>query len=122
MSQTEKVSFQFELCNRKGDGLSNEELISQLYDCEDQLCEGDQYLFGLDEVIEHLRKKHKRSFIKRPQGLGISDSHGHVWYCFDCEADTGKDHKSFKSGKDMWNHLNSCHNHNGELKKIKLEL
>ncbi|KFY60916.1 hypothetical protein V496_05223 [Pseudogymnoascus sp. VKM F-4515 (FW-2607)] len=93
----------------------------KLYDCEDQLCKYDQYLSGLDEVIEHLRQKHQLSFIRRPQGLGISDSHGHVWYCFHCEDKTGKDHRSFGSSEDMWRHLNSCHNYNGELKKIKLE-
>jgi hypothetical protein len=66
--------------------------MPQLYACNDQLCQHDQDLYSLDEVIEHLRKKHKLSFIKRPNRLGISDGHGHVWYCFQCEAKTGKDH------------------------------
>lgn len=122
MSQPEKVSFYFELCElRKRIKSSDEALILQLYVCEHQLCEEDQYLYGLNEVIEHLRKKHKLSFIIRPNRLGDSDGHGHVWYCFDCETKAGKNHKSFGSGKAIWDHLNRCHNFGYGLDKIKLE-
>jgi hypothetical protein len=93
--------------------------MPELYACNKQLCEDDQDLYGLDEIIEHLRTKHKLSFIRRPQGLGISDSHGNVWYCFHCWAKTGKEHRSFRSDKAMWNHLNDKHDY--QLDGIKLE-
>jgi hypothetical protein len=88
-----------------------EALMSQLYTCNDQLCEDDQDLDGLDEVIEHLRTKHKLAFIQRPNKLGTSDGHGHVWYCFQCETNAGKDHRSFQSDAAMWDHLNDCHDY-----------
>ena len=118
MSQPEKVSFYFELCEprKRVSLLSDAALISQRYVCEHQLCQDDQYLCGL------LRKKHKLPFIIRPNGLGDSDGHGHVWYCFDCGTKMGKNHKSFGSGEAMWDHLNSCHNYDYELDKIKPEL
>jgi len=96
-----------------------EVLMPQLYSCEDQLCQYDQDLDSHDVLIEHLRKKHKLSFIKRPYGLGSPDRHGHVWYCFRCETKTGKDHRRFQSDKAMWEHLNRCHDN--ELDKINLE-
>lgn len=83
--------------------------MSQLYTCEDWLCQNDQDLDGVGEVIEHLRTKHGLSFIRRPQSLGVADSHGHIWYCFDCETKMGKNHKSFQSHTAMWDHLNACH-------------
>ena len=93
--------------------------MSQLYACNDQLCQGDQDLYSLGEVIEHLRAKHKLSFIQRPRELGASDSHGYVWYCFHCSTKAGKDHRSFQSDKVIWDHLNICHDY--QLDKIKLE-
>jgi hypothetical protein len=94
--------------------------MSHLYSCEDQLCREDLDLHSLGETIEHLRKKHRLSFIRRPGSLGTSDSHGHVWYCFDCETKAGKNHRSFQSNKAMWDHLNDHHNH--QLDNIKLEI
>lgn len=93
--------------------------MSQLFACKDQLCEDDQGLHSLGEAIEHLRTKHKLCFIRRPHSLGLSDSHGHVWYCFQCGTKTGKDYRSFQSHKAMWDHLNDRHNY--QLDKIKLE-
>ncbi|PMD59024.1 uncharacterized protein K444DRAFT_613812 [Hyaloscypha bicolor E] len=93
--------------------------MSQLYACKDQLCEDYQDLHSLGEIIKHLRTKHKLSFIRRPQSLGISDSHGHVWYCFHYETKRGKDHRSFQSDKAIWDHLNDRHDY--QLDKIKLE-
>ena len=123
MSQPEKVSFYFEICElRKRIKLSDKAPILQLYVCEHRLCQGDQYLRGLNEVIEHLRKKHKLSFIKRPKRLGDSDGHGHVWYCDDCETNWGKNHRSFGSSKAIWDHLNRCHSFGYGLDKIKLEI
>jgi hypothetical protein len=88
-----------------------------LYACKDQLCQNNQDLYSVGEIIEHLRKKHKLLFIQRPNSLGIADSHGHVWYCFDCETKWGKDHRSFQSDKAMWHHLNDRHDY--QLDKIK---
>jgi hypothetical protein len=65
----------------------------------------------LGEVIEHLRRNHQPSNIKRPQALGVSTSHGHLWYCFGCGGRYGKDHKSFDSDRDMWEHISKCHDH-----------
>ena len=66
---------------------------------------------GLGEVIEHLRREHEPNNVKRPNALGIPDSHGHLWYCFGCTGAYGKDHKSFGSDRGMWDHLNQCHSH-----------
>lgn len=62
----------------------------------------------LDGLIEHLRRVHHLGFIGRPGALGATDSHGHMWYCFECESDI-KDHRSFDSDKAMWNHLQQRH-------------
>jgi hypothetical protein len=93
--------------------------MSPLYTCNDQLCQDDLGLYSLGEVIDHLRAKHKLSFIQRPQGLGVSDSHGNMWYCFHCWDKTGKDHKSFRSDQAMWDHLNAKHDY--QLDGIKPE-
>lgn len=94
--------------------------------CNDRGCGYDDYpdyypldLDSLDEVIEHLRSKHKLSyFIQRPHGVGVPDNHGHVWYCFHvrCKTRRGKEHRSFPSDKAMWAHLNDCHS--DEVDKI----
>lgn len=96
--------------------------MPEIYACYDHLDNhGDPVLYSLDvdEVIEHLRSKHKLSFIRRPNRPGDQDSHEHVWYCFDGETDTGKDHRSFQSGEAMWNHLND--RHFDQLDGIKIE-
>lgn len=80
MLQSEKVSLCFELCElRKWVSLlSDKALMAQLYVCEHRVYQDDQYLCGLNEVIEHRRKQQKLSFVERPHRLGNSDSHGHV--------------------------------------------
>jgi hypothetical protein len=93
--------------------------MAQLYACYDRLCQDDMRLYSLGEAIEHLRSKHKLSFIRRPFGLGVPDSHGWIWYCFHCEKDTGKDHRSFRSDKAMWDHLRD--RHDCEINEIKPE-
>jgi hypothetical protein len=65
----------------------------------------------LGQVIEHFRREHHPHSVKRPNALGVADSHGHLWYCFWCVGAYGKDHKSFGSDQAMWNHLNQCHDH-----------
>ena len=62
-----------------------------------------------DDAIEHIRKCFNNGyFIRRPGAVGVSDSHGHIWYCFSCETKT-KNHRSFNSDAAMWQHLNDCH-------------
>lgn len=90
--------------------------MQRLYDCSDRLCEGDRNIYSLDKAIEHLRARHKLRFIGRPNLLGEPDSHGHIWYCFVCPSGQ-KDHRSFDTSCDMWNHLSDCHDH--ELDKIQ---
>jgi hypothetical protein len=86
--------------------------MAQIYDCTNQSCEYCPYLRGPGEVIEHLRKEHKLSFISRPQMPGASDAHGNIWYCKRCVVNKlGKDHRSFQSDRAMWDHLNSCHDY-----------
>ncbi|KAL4778454.1 hypothetical protein BJX76DRAFT_343143 [Aspergillus varians] len=68
---------------------------------------GDDF-WGLDKAIEHLRRHHA-SFIRRPGRLGAADSHGHIWYCMDCESRYLNDHRSFDSDGAMWKHLTACH-------------
>jgi hypothetical protein len=62
----------------------------------------------MDEAIEHLRRYHA-SFIRRPERLRAADSHGHIWYCIDCEYRNLNNHRSFDSHKAMWNHLQCRH-------------
>lgn len=43
----------------------------------------------------------------------MTDSHGNRWYCFEC-MEKGfhfdkKNHRSFKSDRAVWDHLNACH-------------
>ncbi|CAG8952051.1 hypothetical protein HYFRA_00000787 [Hymenoscyphus fraxineus] len=93
--------------------------MSQKYTCKARRCQlftadSDKpsiNLDTLDEVIEHLRSAHKLTYIRRPNRLGIPDTHGHLWYCFHvkCETREGKDHRSFRSDGAMWDHLNACH-------------
>ena len=92
--------------------------MSQLYDCLDQSCQDLQYLSGLDEVIDHLRKKHRLNFIRRLYGLGDADDQGLVWYCEYCQSQKGHSHRSFESDKAMWDHLNDRHGY--KLDKIRL--
>ena len=82
--------------------------MSHSYSCTEKSCDDDLYLKDLGEIIEHLRGIHGHNFISRPP-LGMSDSHGHGWYCFGCDGKLGKDHRSFGSDKAMWNHLNARH-------------
>ena len=63
----------------------------------------------LGEAIEHLRRDHEPYHIKRPPAVGVSDSHGHVWYCYACEGKLGQDHMSYDSDRAMWDHLKQCH-------------
>ena len=73
------------------------------YTCMDH---GEAFM-GEAGVIEHLRGSHT-DFIKRPGRLGTTDSHGHIWYCFECEGPLN-DHRSYDSDIAMLNHLNQCH-------------
>jgi hypothetical protein len=83
--------------------------MSQSYVCTNQRCK-ERELQDLGEVIDHLRT-HGGILISRPAALGVSDSHGHLWYCFSCETNLAKDHRSFRSDRAMWDHLNACHGH-----------
>lgn len=82
--------------------------MAQTYACTSPSCPQFETFYPLDEMIEHIRKKHISS-IRRPNALGISDSHGNVWYCFACEGSLGQDHRSFNSDQAMWAHLNDKH-------------
>jgi hypothetical protein len=72
--------------------------------CSDRANEFDD----LGDAIEHIRKHHDIHSIGRPGAVGCSDSHGHQWYCFDCETAV-KDHRSFNSDEAMLQHLTACH-------------
>ena len=70
--------------------------------CSEKFCD-------LENAIEHVRKCSNHSLdIRRPGAVGDSDSHGHVWYCFECETDW-KDHRSYNSSEAMYQHLIDCH-------------
>ena len=80
---------------------------------------------NLGGILEHLRREHQPYNIKRPNPLGVSDAHGHLWgcssgvrdsdgnlwYCFACTGAYGKGYKSFGSDHAMWSHLQQCHGH-----------
>jgi hypothetical protein len=83
--------------------------MSQTFVCTHQTC-NELYLGNLGVVIDHIRGTHGGwTVIRRPSSLGNPDSHGHLWYCFGCETKLGKDHRSFRSDKAIWNHMNACH-------------
>lgn len=85
--------------------------MSQTYVCKDKAC-SNPHLENHGEAIEHLRGHHRHSFIKRPYKLGVPDSHGNYWYCFHAKCSynkSGKDHRSFRSDRAMWDHLSACH-------------
>ena len=86
--------------------------MSRSYFCKDNICDtrGRSHLEDHGEAIEHLRSYHRQSFIKRPNKVGIPDNHGNYWYCMKCSVNkTGKDHRSFRSDRAMWDHLCDCH-------------
>ena len=88
--------------------------MSRSYICKDNICNtrGRSHLENHGEAIEHLRRYHHQSFIKGPNKLGIPDSHGNYWYCFHSKCSynkSGKDHRSFRSDRAMWDHLCDCH-------------
>lgn len=93
--------------------------MPKVFSCEDRRCNEKEKFHDLGETIEHLRNDHKLSFIKRPFGLGVSDSHGHVWYCFQCNTDFGKDHRSYQSDQAMWDHLNNKHDHQFSVIEVR---
>lgn len=68
---------------------------------------GNEFI-GIREAIEHIRAKHV-GFIRRPGRPGECDTHGHTWYCFDCESRAFSDHRSYDSDRAMWNHLKDRH-------------
>lgn len=82
--------------------------MSYSYVFKDKPC-NDLYLEDLSEVIEHLRTHYGEGFIRRPGRVGDYDSHGNVWYCFRCTGKLGQDHRSCRSHRDMWNHIEACH-------------
>eukprot|EP00979_Chaetoceros_neogracilis_P018425 scaffold10589_cov224-Chaetoceros_neogracile.AAC.2 len=59
------------------------------------------------DAIDHVRAHHNND-IRRPGAIGCSDSHNHLWYCFDCETNW-KDHRCFNSHEAMLSHLVACH-------------
>ena len=69
----------------------------------------NEQLTSLAGIIEHLRRQHKLRFISRPAALGSQDDHGNSWYCFSCTTRWEKDHRSFRSDRAMWDHLNAKH-------------
>lgn len=86
--------------------------MSSGYVCTSSRCHelNRAHLETADDAVEHLRGMHYNYLmIQRPAAPGIPDSHGNCWYCFGCLGDWGKDHKSFKSGRAMWDHLGSKH-------------
>ena len=86
--------------------------MSRSYFCKDNICDtrGRSHLGNHGEAIEHLRRYHRQSFIKRPNKVGVPDDHGNYWYCMKCSVNkTGKHHRSFRSDRAMWNHLCDCH-------------
>ena len=85
--------------------------------CREPQCDGLD-LEGRGKAIEHLRATHGHRFIRRPHALGVSDSRGHVWYCFRCEDGTGKDHRSFNSDRAMWDHLTDRHRYDSSRDQI----
>ena len=69
----------------------------------------NEQLTFLGKIIEYLRRQHKLRFISRLAALGDQDDHGNSWYCFSCTTRWSKDHRSFRSDRAMWDHLNAKH-------------
>ncbi|KAL2814017.1 hypothetical protein BJX63DRAFT_207251 [Aspergillus granulosus] len=66
-----------------------------------------QDFWGMDQAIEHVRRRHS-NFIDRAGRLGARDTHGHIWYCHQCQS-RNKPHRSFDSDDAMWRHLKARH-------------
>lgn len=84
--------------------------MTREYGCTDIRCQRF-YTEDLGEVIEHIRRAHNNGSLRRLHALGTRDTHGHLWYCYDCESRSGNDHSSFNSHQAMWNHLSHRHEH-----------
>lgn len=82
--------------------------MTQGFGCKGDLCQRF-YSEDLGHVVEHLRGTHGYRFFSRPHALGTPDSHGHLWWCYGCDGRSGNDHRSYNSGRAMWDHLNRCH-------------
>jgi len=83
--------------------------MSQSYCCKAKFC-NIQYIETLGQAIDHLRGYHFLRYIDRPSKLGTPDFYGNLWYCRPCyKLKISKDHRSFKSDRAMWDHLNTCH-------------
>lgn len=76
------------------------------------LCEKEiQYMTDDADAyyIDHLRKcKGCEVDIRRPAAVGVADSHGWTWYCFNCVT-SDKNHKSFSTSKGLASHLETVH-------------
>jgi hypothetical protein len=83
-------------------------IMPQGYGCADARCQ-HFYTEDLSGVIEHVRRAHNDGLLKRPHALGTPDTHGHLWYCFECDSRSGNDHSSYDSDQAMWDHLSRCH-------------
>jgi hypothetical protein len=78
------------------------------YGCADIRCQ-QFYSENLSGAIEHVRRAHSNGSLKRPHALDTPDTHGHLWYCFECESRSGNDHSSYDSDQAMWDHLSRRH-------------
>jgi hypothetical protein len=85
--------------------------MAPIYECTGiyQKCHDFCTSGGLGDIFEHLRSSHALDFVRRPGAQGSFDSHGHLWYCFQCDGKSCKDHRSFDSDQAMWAHLDACH-------------
>jgi hypothetical protein len=72
-------------------------------------------LDSLGATIERIRSRYPNTIERAP---GLTDSHGHMWYCHGCSSNSssnGKGHRSYNSHQAKWNHLLSCHRYDGVL-------
>ena len=71
--------------------------MSQSYLCKDNICYTlrQSHLENHGEAIEHIQRYHHQFFIKRPNELGVPDSHGNYWYCFYSKCSYKKSGKDY---------------------------
>lgn len=60
-------------------------------------------------LLEAVRRDAPSTF-RRPGAIGVTDSHGHMWYCFDDMSEPPhKNYRSFDSRQAMLQHLKARH-------------
>ena len=89
----------------------------QMYHCKDCTDAEAHMMFCLAPVSQEVQAKveildigkHLRKYHRLDIRHAESDSHGHSWYCFSCNSNSGKNHRSFDADQALFDHLRDVH-------------